>query len=447
METPETRYALSGKVHVAYQTIGAGPLDIVVGMPWVSHLAVNWEDAPNAQFFQDLSSIGRVILFDKRGVGLSDRDVGIPTVEERMDDFRAVMDAADSKRAVVVGISESGAMSLVFAAAHPERAQALVLIGGYARRLRGPDYPWGLTQAEFDASIVKIEREWGTAAYADEVIADLAPNRKTDPVFRRWVLREMTYGASPSSAVALEKMFQHLDVRSVLPAIHVPVLVLAGDARTDVAEGKYIASRIPSARFAELPVREHLYFASSEGTAAAVRLIREFVAAPQRSTDIERILTTVLFTDIVESTQRASDLGDASWSRLLEQFYDGARAEITRFRGRLIKTTGDGVLAIFDGPTRAVRCAGAMRAEARRLGIEIRAGLHTGECVVTEHDVHGIAVHIASRVNGLATGNQVLLSGTVRDLSVGSDLRFEDQGVRTLRGVEGEWRVYRFPET
>jgi class 3 adenylate cyclase len=442
MYPPEVQYAKSGDVHIAFQTFGNEPLDLIVGMPWVTHLVVGWEDAPNAQFFRDLSSFARLILFDKRGVGLSDRDVGIPTLEERMDDFRAVMDAVGSKKAVLMGISESAPMSIVFAASHPERTLGLILVGGGARSLRAPDYPWGPTLEEKKAEIRRVEREWGTPSFVDHVVEMLAPSRAHDTAFKQWFGRELSFGASPSSIVALEKMNLDIDVRSVLPAIHVPTLVLAGDAQDDIAEGKYMASNIPGAKFAEIPVREHLYYATPAATTAVVRSVREFVKGLSETSDTERVLTTVLFTDIVASTRHLSAVGDLAWTRILAQYHEKVRMELDRFRGRLIKTTGDGMLAIFDGPTRAVRCACVLRDRAREVGLEIRAGLHSGECVLREDDVQGIAVHIAARVSERAGDGQVLVSGTVRDLSVGSEIRFKNQGAHTLRGVEGEWRTY-----
>lgn len=442
MNPPVVKYAKSSDVHIAYQALGEGPVDLVMGLPWVTHLAVSWEDAPTAQLFHGLASFTRLILFDKRGVGLSDRDVGIPTLEERMDDFRAVMDAVGSKRGILLGMSESAAMSILFAAAHPERTLGLILIGGYARKLRAPDYPWGETREAMEEFISRIEREWGTPAFSEWVAADLAPSRARDTEFKQWLARELVYGASPSSAVALERMYIETDVRSALPAIHVPTLVLAGHARTDIEQGKYIAANVSGAKFIELSGGEHYFVVNPDMTEEVVRAVREFVKDIPPSLESERVLTTVLFSDIVGSTQRASELGDRAWGQLLERYYRMSRESMVHYRGRMIKTTGDGFLATFDGPTRAVRYACALRDQALEMGLGIRAGLHSGECIMKEKDIQGIAVHIASRVCELGRGGDILVSGTVRDLSVGSDVPFRDRGLQTLKGMEGEWRIY-----
>jgi class 3 adenylate cyclase len=442
MDQPEIKYAMSRGVHIAYETIGEGPVDLVMGLPWVTHLAVSWEDAPTAQLFQGLASFTRLVLFDKRGVGLSDRDVGIPTLEERMDDFRAVMDAVGSRRALLLGMSESAAMSVLFAAAHPERTLGLILIGGNARSLGADDYPWGKTREEFEANIKRIETEWGTPSFVEWVARDITPTRVQDATFKKWFARELAFGASPSSAAALERMDMEIDVRSVLPAIHVPTLVLAGNVRTDLERSKYIASNISGAKLIVLPGRDHYFVVDSHATEEVVRIVQQFARELPAQAESERILTTVLFTDIVESTRRALELGDRAWSQILEQYFERARESVTNYRGRMIKTTGDGFLATFDGPTRAVRCACTLRNEARAVGFGMRAGLHSGECLMREGDVQGIAVHIAARVCELAKDGEVLVSGTVRDLSVGSDVLFRERGARNLRGVEGDWRIY-----
>jgi len=442
VDQPEIRYARSGSVHIAYQVTGDGPVDLVMGLPWVTHLAVTWEDAPTAQLFRGLASFARLILFDKRGVGLSDRDVGIPILEERMDDFRAVMDSAGSKRAFLLGMSESAAMSILFAAAHPERTRGLILVGGYARSLSAHDYPWGRTREERQAEVRRIETEWGTPSFVEQVAADIAPSRAPDPKFIQWFARELVYGASPSSAAALERMDMEIDVRSVLPAIHVPTLVLAGDVRKDLERSKYIASNIPRAKLVELPGKDHYFVVDTDMTEEVVRIVREFVEELEAPVESERVLTTVLFTDIVGSTQRASELGDRAWSKVLERYLRQGMEDVANYRGRIIKTTGDGFLATFDGPTRAARCACTLRDQARGMGLGIRVGLHSGECIIKEGDVQGIAVHIAARVCELANDGEVLVSGTVRDLSVGSDVNFRDRGSKPLKGVEGDWRIY-----
>ncbi|MDH2901903.1 MAG: adenylate/guanylate cyclase domain-containing protein [archaeon] len=454
MDAPEIRYAKSGEVHVAYQVVGDGPLDLIYGLPSITHLAVWWEEPQYTKFWLDVSSFARVILFDKRGVGLSDRDVGIPTLEERMDDFRAVMDAEGSRKAVLVGVSESAAMSILFAAAHPERTLGLILVGGSARELYAPDYPWGYTLEDSEKEIRKFQDEWGKPSLTDGWAAGIAPSKANDPEFKRWWARLVTFGGSPSSASALIRMNREIDVRSVLPTIHVPTLVLAGRSGTDIEQGKYIAERIPGAQFVELSARDHYFVVDPEGTRAVIHSIRDFMkqVSPDMTSvpqplESERVLTTVLFTDIVESTRRATELGDLAWSKLLNEYQEKARTDLARYKGRLIKSTGDGLLAIFDGPTRAVRCACALRDEARTLGLETRAGLHSGECLLREGDVEGIAVHIAARVNELAEDGDVLVSGTVRDLSAGSEVKFVDRGMHTLKGVAGEWRTFAVENT
>ena len=448
MDIPEVRYAKSGDVHIAYQVVGEGPIDIIFGLPSITHLAIWWEEPKYAKLWLDMASFARVILFDKRGVGLSDRDVGIPTLEERMDDFRAVMDAEHSKKAVLIGASESAAMSILFAAAHPERALGLIVIGGSASELRADDYPWGYTREQAEVEIRDVERNWGKQAFTDGWAAGIVPSRAHDAEFKRFWARLINFGGSPSSALALIKMNMEIDVRSVLPTIHVPTLVLAGRSGTDIEQGRYIADRIPGAKFIGLPVRDHYFVVDPEGTAVVIRAIHDFmkglspdVSEPQ-STDAERVLTTVLFTDIVESTRRATELGDYAWSKLLKEYQEKAKTNIGRYRGRLIKSTGDGLLAIFDDPTRAVRCACNLRDDAHNLGLETRSGLHSGECVLRDEDVEGIAVHIAARANELAQDGDVLVSSTVKDLSAGSEVKFADRGLNMMKGISGEWRTF-----
>ncbi|HLM90574.1 MAG TPA: adenylate/guanylate cyclase domain-containing protein [Thermoplasmata archaeon] len=447
MKVPEVKYAKSGEIHVAYQTVGNGPVDIVLGLPYVSHLGVWWELPSAADFFTRLAGIGRVIMFDKRGLGLSDRAVGIPTLEERMDDFRAVMDAANSRKAVILGVSESGAMSILFAAAYPERVAGLVLAGTYARQAWAPDYPWGNTPEESESWIRSVESEWGKAEFVDRYARDLAPARAPDPEFAPWLGRLLTYGASPASAVAVTKMDDGIDVREVLAAVHVPTLILADKTEWGAHSSEYLAEHIPGAQLLVIPGANHMFFVVPEATRMVLDSIRSFVDEIPGGPEPERVLTTVLFTDIVGSTRRAAEMGDRSWGKLLDRYFDGARNELARYQGRLVKTTGDGMLATFDGPTRAIRCACALRDLAKGAGLEIRAGLHSGECILKDKDVQGIAVHIASRVSERAGDSEVLVSGTVRDLSIGSDIRFADRGSHSLKGLEGEWRMYSVAST
>lgn len=447
MDVPEVRYAKSGEVHVAYQTVGSGAIDLVLGLPYVGHLGVWWEYGPAAEFFYGLASLGRLILFDKRGVGLSDRDVGVPTLEERMDDFRAVMDAVGSKKALILGASESGAMSILYAATYPDRVSALILAGAYARATRAPDYPLGDTPEEVTDYLQRVDQEWGSPKFVQEFADGLARGLSQDVGYIQWVRRLLTFGASPAAAVRLAKMDSAIDVRSVLGSVHVPTLVLGEDSDWAKKASGYLAEHIPGAKLVGIPGKSHLFFVSREASRSVVEAIRDFVGDLPGTPESNRVLTTVLFTDIVGSTQRAAELGDRAWSKLLGQYLDAARTELTRYQGHLVKTTGDGLLATFDGPTRAIRCACALRDRARESGFEIRAGLHSGECVLKDQDVQGIAVHIASRVTEKAGDSEVLVSSTVRDLSIGSDIRFTDRGAQPLKGLEGDWRMYSVAST
>jgi len=436
--TPETRYTRSGDVNIAYQVFGEGRLDLVYVMGWVTNLEAFWQEPSVARFFQRLASFSRLILFDKRGTGLSDRVPikELPTLEQRMDDVRAVMDAAGSDRAALFGVSEGGPMSVLFAATYPERTSALVLYGSYAKRLRDPTYPWAPTREERDNWYDLLERGWGGVVD----IGTMAPN--ADPHFREWWARYLRMSASPGAALALGRMNAEIDIREVLPSIRVPTLILhrTGDLDMDVGGARYMASRIAGAKYIELPGDDHLPFVGDQE--AILDEIEEFLTGARQHAELDRVLATVLFTDMVGSTERSAALGDKRWRDLLEAHNRVMREELDRFRGREIDTAGDGFFATFDGPARAVRCACAMRNELARLGIDIRAGLHTGECELVADKVRGIAVHIGSRVASLARPGEVLVSSTVKDLVAGSGLDFEDRGVQTLRGVPGEWRLF-----
>jgi len=443
MEIPRVQYARSGDIHVAYQTMGAGGgVDIVLGLPYVSHLGVYLELPSVVEFYQNLAALGRLVVFDKRGVGLSDRMVQMPTLEERMDDIRAVMDAVGSKKAVLVGISESAPMSMLFAATHPERTSGLIIIGGYAKSIRAPDYPWRENEEEYLAWLSEIERRWGTREFASEFAASVAPSAKDKAATEKWFDRLFSFGASPGSAVALERMNKMIDVRSSLPAIHVPTLVIAEATDSARGTGQYIASHVEGARLLELPDLSHFFLVSEEATGTILSAIRAFVDELPGVPETNRFLTTVMFTDIVGSTAKVAEMGDRAWSGLLGKFMDGAKTELARFGGRLVKTTGDGLLATFDGPTRAIRCACELRERAHSLGLNVRTGLHSGECVFKDRDVQGIAVHIASRVGAAAGDGEVVVSRTVKDLSMGADLIFRERDPQTLKGLEGEWQTY-----
>lgn len=437
---PETRYARSGDVHIAYQVIGDGPLDLVYVPGWISHVEYAWEEPALARFYLRLASFSRLILFDKRGTGLSDRvaDEALPTLEQRMDDVRAVMDAATSKRAALFGVSEGGPMSVLFAATYPERTDALVLYGTYARRIWAPDYPWGPTYEERMKFLEEIEHEWGGPVGLHAV----APTLARDERFSRWWASYLRQGASPSAAVALGRMNTEMDVRQVLPTIGVPTLVLhrAGDTDIEIGGSRYIAERIPGARFVELAGADHIPFVGDAD--ALLDEIQEFLTGVRPPREPDRVLATVMFIDIVGSTERAAEMGDHRWRDLLEAYHGLVRKELATFDGRKIDFAGDGFLATFDGPARAIRCACAIRAEAARMGLAVRAGLHTGECELIGGEVGGIAVHIGARVGAKAGPGEVLVSSTVKDLVAGSGIRFSDGGVHALRGVPGEWHLF-----
>lgn len=438
-EVPRTRYAKSGDVNIAYQVVGEGPLDLVYVPGWVSNVELMWEEPRSVRFLERLASFSRLILFDKRGTGLSDPvpESDLPTLEQRMDDVRAVMDTVGSERAALFGHSEGGNMCFLFAATHPDRTVAVVTFQVFAKRLWSEDYPWAPTPEEREAYIARVEETWGTAAD----LADLASSAEDDPAFARWLTRYFRQGASPRAAAALARMNTDIDVRDVLPSIRVPTLVMhrTENRETHVEEGRYIASLIPGAKFVELPGRDHFMFL--EDADAVLDEVEEFLTGARREPEPDRVLATVLFTDIVGSTDRAAELGDRRWRELLDRHDRAVRGELGRFRGREVKTIGDGFLATFDGPARAVRCAEAIREAVRPLGIEVRAGVHTGEVEVIGEDVGGIAVHIGARIMDLAEPGEVLVSSTVRDLVSGSGIEFEDRGAHRLKGVPGEWSV------
>ncbi len=431
-------------MHVAYQTLGDGPVDLILSRQAISQLEVSWEQPMLVQMFQDFAKFSRVILFDKRGTGLSDRDVGIATLEDRMDDLRAVLDAVGSPRAVVFGGRDGASLSALFAATYPDRTLALVLWGGMARGLWAPDYPHAPRVEQWEADIQRDQADWGSPAHAARWSAELVPSIASDLQFRDWLGRMIRFGASPSAGAQLARMNMAIDIRQFLPSIHVPTLVLhaKGDRAVPVECGRDLAARIPGARFQELPCPDHLWWVTPAMSELLVGYLRGFMEELEVVPESDRILTTVLFLDIVESTRLASTLGDRDWGRLIDAYFTQARSELGRFRGRLVKTTGDGLLATFDGPTRAVRCAISLRQSAQSAGLQVRAGLHTGECLLKGSDVQGIAIHLASRVAESAAPGEILASGTVRDLSVGSQIAFADGGEKQFRGVTGAWRVY-----
>ena len=439
MTTPQIRYAAGSGVEIAYQVLGEGPLDLVWVAGAITHLDVLWEHPGYRHFCEQLASFSRLILFDKRGMGLSER-TRVGTLEERMDDVRAVMDAAGSERAALMGVSEGGPMSILFAATHPERTQALLLIGAEVKEETTEDWPWGdWTRDELEQALGEIGNRWGKGLAAPLLFAD-----DPDPeAMQRWLGRLQTSGMTPRDAEAFMRMAFEIDVRDVVSSIHVPTLVVhrSGDTVVDVEHGRFLAANIPGAHYVELPGRVHVPW-SSVGGDQILAEIREFLTGVREAPEPDRVLATVLFTDIVGSTERASELGDRRWRELLDAHNSAVRRQLERFRGREIDTAGDGFLASFDGPARAIRCGGAAIAAVRELGLEIRAGVHTGECEVAGDGLAGIAVHIGARVAAQAGAGEVLVSSTVRDLVAGSGLDFEDRGSAELKGVPGEWRLY-----
>jgi pimeloyl-ACP methyl ester carboxylesterase/class 3 adenylate cyclase len=437
VQPPETRYAKSGDVHVAYQVLGHGPTDLVLIPGFISHLEHQWEEPGLAHTLTRLASFSRLIMVDKRGTGLSDRGVGLPTLDERMDDVRAVMDAAGSDQAALFGISEGGSMAMLFTATYPERTRALILWGAYARLLKAPDYPAGVSPKLFEQTAPYIEPRWGTGVGFGAWMPSCAKDERA----RAWFAKAQRLAASPADAVALLTTYNLIDARDALPIISRPTLVLhrVGDRMIPVELARYVADHIPGARLVEFPGEDHILMRNQD---PVIDEIQEFITGVRPQAEPDRLLSTVLFTDIVESTRLAAEAGDRRWREILERHEDVVRRELERYRGRAVKTMGDGFLATFDGPARAVRCAEAIRGELRLDGVEIRAGLHTGEIEVMGEDVGGIAVHIAARVAAMAGGGETLVSSTVKDLVVGSGIEFEDRGAHELKGVPGEWRVF-----
>ncbi|MBV9959463.1 MAG: adenylate/guanylate cyclase domain-containing protein [Acidobacteria bacterium] len=437
---PETRYARSGDVNIAYQVIGDAPLDLVFVMGWVSHLEYFWEEPSFARFLTRLASFSRLILFDKRGTGLSDRvpNNELPTLEQRMDDVRAVLEAVGSERAALIGVSEGGPMCSLFAATYPEKTIALVMIGTYAKRIADADYPWAPSAEERQRFYELMQREWGGPVG----IVERAPSVADDPHFREWWATYLRMGASPGAALALTKMNADIDVRHVLPSIRVPTLVIhrEGDLCLKVEEGRYVAQRIPGSKYVELPGVDHLPFVGDQD--ALLDEVEEFLTGVRHAPEYDRVLATVLFTQIVDSPAQAAREGERHWRDLLERHQAYVRRELELFKGREIEMVGDGLLATFDGPARAIRCACAISDSAARLGIKIRAGLHTGECDVMEDKVGGIAVEIGAAVASHASIGEVLVSNTVKDLVAGSGIRFEERGLHTLEDIPGEWRLF-----
>jgi len=440
MEVPDTRYAMSGAAHVAYQVVGDGPVDVVLIEQWFSHVESQWDVPPLARFLERLSSFSRLLLFDQRGVGLSDPVPisSLPSGEEWMDDLGAVLDAAGSTRAALVAGLDGGQIATRFAATHPDRVSSLVLVNTCPRFREAPDYPWGGSPDQLARALEEIEARWGEGVTAQR----RAPSVAADPYLLRAFGKLERQSASPGSALAMMRMLVETDIRSVLPTIRVPTLVIhrSDAAVVPVAHGRFMAEHIPGARFVELPGADITLWAGD--AEALVAEIQEFITGVRPPVEADRVLATVMFTDIVGSTDRAAGLGDGRWGTVLEEHNRLVRRQLERFRGREVKLTGDGFLATFDGPARGIRCAEAIRDALRALDLEVRAGLHTGEVSLVGDDVAGIAVHIAARVAALAGAGEILVSSTVRDLVGGSGIEFDDRGEHALKGVPDPWRVF-----
>jgi class 3 adenylate cyclase len=443
---PEIRFAMSGNVHIAYQVIGDGPVDIVKIPDWISNLELQWENPLYAEFLERLASFSRVLLFDKRGHGLSDRtvDEDLFTLEVRIDDVGAVMDAAGSQEAIIFGAGDDGgSLASVFAAARPERTRGLILYAARARMLKAPDYPYGYEPTQADVWARERESFWASDAYARRWLQALAPSVANDDRMVRWYSRFLRQSASPGTEAAFERSDTTFDLRGMLSTIHVPTLVLhrAAEQETPVEAGRDLADRITGARFVELPGIDSYPWAGDQEP--LMEEVRAFVTGSLPTEGSERVLATVLFTDIVGSTEKAADLGDAGWKELVERHHAVVRTMLARHRGEEVDTAGDGFFATFDGPARGVRCAQAIVEAVRPVGVEVRAGLHTGEVETVAGKAGGLAVVIGSRVGAMAGPSEVLVSQTVKDLTAGSGLVFEDAGEHELKGIPEAWRLYR----
>jgi class 3 adenylate cyclase len=433
------QYAENGDVHIAYRVLGDGPLDLVFVAGAITNLDVLWEMSEYRRACERLASFSRLILFDKRGMGLSDR-VRVGTLEERMDDVRAILDAVGSETTALMGVSEGGPMSILFAATYPERTRGLILCGAEVKEETTDDWPWGeSTREEFEAAMdtERVVSRWGKGSGADL----FAPSRKGDPQLREQFGRLQVQSATPHDAIAFMRMAFEIDVRHVVPSVSAPTLIVhrVGDKICSVENARWLARHIEGARYVELPGEDHIPWIDGDDI---LDEIQEFLTGVREPATPDRMLATVLFTDIVGSTDRAGDLGDRRWRDLLERHNEVVRRDLARFRGVEIDTAGDGFFATFDGPARAIRCASSIVESVRSVGLDVRSGLHTGECELSGTSVRGIAVHTGARVASLASPGEVLVSSTVKDLVAGSGIEFTDRGVHELKGIPGEWRLY-----
>ena len=440
MEIPDIRYARSGDVSIAYQVFGDGPDHVLIRL-WAGDLSSMWEQPLLARYFTRMADFSRVMIFDKRGMGMSDRAREVPTLEARMDDVRAVMDAAGSESAMLSGGGEGARMTALFAATYPERVSAVAFVNPSARGLWSPDYPWAHTEAEWRRLLRDVADGWGTQEFSDRLLHEQAPSVADDESFRAWWVTYLRRSLSPGAAVAFYRMMMESDVSDVLPLVRAPALVFHRDDECGPAE--YFADRIPHSHRIELPgLRDDHQWVRPESVEIVFRETEKLIAKVGHASDPERVLATVLFTDIVGSTERAVELGDSRWSELLREHHALVRRELARFRGREIDTAGDGFFASFDGPARAIRCACAIRDGVRTLGLELRSGLHTGECELVGDKPAGVAINTGARVAAKAAPGEVLVSRTVKDLVAGSGSEFEERGTHELKGLAGEWQLY-----
>jgi len=448
VEPPEIRYATSGDVHIAYGVVGDGPIDVVFVSGWVlSNFGIPWEGSAR-NFYEGIASFARLILFDKRGIGMSDRATGIPDLETRMDDIRAVMEAAGSRRAAIMGFSEGGTMSMLFAATYPERTAALVLYSTPLSWFRTNEYPWAPTREELQEHIRERDRagDRGSDRFCQEYLEGLAPTTAADPEIQKWWRRWVQQSASPGALRALSMMNSEINAVHTLSSIRVPTLVMnrTGDEDVTIESVRFIAERIPASEFVELEGIDHGWWVNPS---QIVDEIEPFLNGLHKRGDwdlieTDRVLATVMFTDVVDSTAKLAEIGDREWHQLLQRHHALVRRQLVRYSGREINTAGDGFFASFDGPARAIRCARAITDGVRELGLHVRAGLHTGECEVVDGKVSGMAVHIGARVAAQAGPDEVVVSSTVKDLVAGSGLKFRDRGAQHLKGVPGDWHLY-----
>ena len=438
MQRPETRYARCGDVAIAYQVVGDGPTDLLYAQGWLSNVEYAWESPECARFLTSLSRFSRLIFFDKRGTGMSDRNVGFPTLEQRTEDLKAVLDAVGSKQAALFGVSEGGNMTSLFAATHPERVSALVLYGCFARSKRAPDYPWGRTAEEIELEVKSLLEQWGRPFDLD----DGAPSIASDPVVQSWFAAYLRFAASPHAAELISRLNYEIDIRAILPAIHVPSLVLhrAGDRWHAAEEGRYLAEHIPGAEFRLLPGDDHIPWYGDQDE--LIGQVEEFVTGTRTTAKPGRALMTLLMTDIVDSTRTLSAVGDERWRSILEQLDVNVSRRVAALGGQKIKHTGDGYLLTFAGPTPAIECARALARDAKALGLELRTGIHIGECERRADDLSGLAVHLTARIMAEAAPNSILTSRTVKDLAVGSGLDFTFLGHREIKGIPEGCDIY-----